>query len=215
MMEEIRCILCGSNNYRLLYQAIDFKISHNWFNIVKCNNCSLVFTNPRPLENQIGKFYPNRYYSYKPYGLKKNREDDMEKPTNKSKILDIGCGSGKWLYRQKILGNDVYGVEISRDVGRVVNELGLNVFFGKLEDAKFPNDFFDLVRISHVLEHLYSPLESLKEVKRVLKRGGQCVISVPNVESIEIYIIKRFLATAGRSQASIPLFSLYPGKSYK
>ncbi len=165
MMEESRCILCGSNNYGLLFRAVDFKVSHNWFNIVKCNNCSLVFTNPRPPENQIGKFYPNRYYSYKPYRLKKSRKDDIEKPTNKSRILDIGCGSGKWLYEQKRLGNDVYGIEISRDVVRVVNELGLNVFFERLEDAEFPNDFFDLVRISHVLEHLYSPFRAFSRFK--------------------------------------------------
>ena len=47
--------------------------------------------------------------------------------------------------------------------------LGLRVCEGRLEDAKFPDDFFDVIRLHHVLEHLLNPLESLREIGRVLK----------------------------------------------
>lgn len=189
-MEEIRCPLCGSKNYRLLFRTVDFKVSRLWFDIVKCSSCSLVFTNPRPVENEIRNYYFNNYYSYKPFRPKRVGKEDIKKPANRYKILDIGCGSGRWLYKQKTIGNDVYGVEISQNAVKIANEMGLNVFLGNLEAAEFANDFFDLVRMNHVLEHLFDPLEFLKEVKRILRKGGECIISVPNVESIESILLK-------------------------
>lgn len=190
MMEEIRCPLCGSKNYRLLFQTVDFKVSRLWFDIVKCSSCSLVFTNPRPVENEIRNYYSNNYYSYKPFKPKRVEKRISKKSANRYKILDIGCGSGKWLYKQKTIGNDVYGIESSQNAAKIANEMGLNVFSESLEDTEFANDFFNLVRINHVLEHLVNPLRLLKKVKRILKKSGECIISVPNVESIESILLK-------------------------
>ena len=159
MMQEIECVLCGSRNGKVLYQTIDLKVSHYWFNVVKCKNCGLVYTNPRPLENRIGDYYDDSYYAYKPYGVKKDKMGQSSTPLGR--ILEIGCGSGEWLYKQRMLGNDVYGVEINKDAVRIANESGLNVFLGKLKEAKFPSDFFDLINICQVLEHLFNPLEDL------------------------------------------------------
>jgi ubiquinone/menaquinone biosynthesis C-methylase UbiE len=59
------------------------------------------------------------------------------------------------------------------------NELGINVFNGMLQDAKFPDCHFDVVLSSHVMEHIGQPLWLLKEMARVLRPGGAHLTVVP------------------------------------
>ncbi len=56
---------------------------------------------------------------------------------------------------------------------------GLNIFSGTLETAGFSNDFFDVIHISHVLEHLPDPTQTLKMCNRILKDDGVLLIEVP------------------------------------
>src|SRR4030065_1207485 len=118
-METVNCILCGSSSYKYVFDAFDLKISIRWFSIVMCD-CGLVFTNPRPTKEDISNYYGNKYYSYKPY---KHKRLKISSCSNPLKILDIGCGSGKWLYKQKILGHDCYGIEISKEASDIANQL--------------------------------------------------------------------------------------------
>ncbi len=187
VMQETECILCGTKNWRLLFQAFDLKISYDWFNIVQCNDCGLVFTNPRPKENKICKYYSSSYYSYRPYALPKKINTNVELT---KRILEIGCGSGEWLYKRKMEGNEVYGIEIDQGAIKIAKENGLNVFFGSLKEAKYQSEFFDWIHMSEVLEHLYDPLKTLKEVKRILKKGGKCTINVPNFSSLDAILLK-------------------------
>jgi len=102
------------------------------------------------------------------------------------KLLDIGCGTGSFLASMKRSGWGAYGVELSPVACEYAerNE-GLNVFNGTVEDASFPNDFFDAVTMLQVLEHTQDPAGTLREVYRILKADGLLTIGVPNAASWE------------------------------
>jgi len=107
------------------------------------------------------------------------------------KLLDIGCGSGQFLYDMRKSGMEkVYGIEIG-DFDKINSKrFNLNIKKTTLEKEKYPKDFFDIITINHVLEHLYNPKETLNEIKRILKERGLLILSVPNYRSL-IYKIFR------------------------
>ena len=100
------------------------------------------------------------------------------------KILDVGCGGGGYLYRLKQWGWDGYGVEPSATGVEQARSLGLNVAHGMVEDGGFDNDFFDVIRLSNVVEHLPKPKETLCEIRRILKSDGVVYLTVPNTRSL-------------------------------
>lgn len=66
-MEHVKCDLCGAGDYAVLFSRKDFGNPHDHteFNIVKCQYCGLMYTNPRPTEKEIGAYYLNEYYWYR------------------------------------------------------------------------------------------------------------------------------------------------------
>jgi len=100
------------------------------------------------------------------------------------KILDIGCydGSlGKLLINNN---NEVYGIEINKESAKLAKKRGLRV---KVQDATetlgFKNDFFDIVVAGEIIEHILDTDFFINEIKRVLKPGGQLVLTTPNMAS--------------------------------
>ena len=108
------------------------------------------------------------------------------------RILDIGCGSGLHLWFLKNLGWQVWGLEISSQAAQVAQSLGVNVFCGELTQANFPSQYFDIIRMNHVIEHLPRPAAYLKEIKRLLKPAGDCLIRTPNIRSLNYLIFKKY-----------------------
>ena len=103
-------------------------------------------------------------------------------------LLDVGCGGGSYLYRVKSWGWNAYGVEPSAAGAAQGRSLGLNVFQGHIEEAAFPDSFFDVVRLNHVLEHLTDPSRTFCEIKRILKPDGLVYLTVPNTLSLNFWL---------------------------
>ncbi len=103
----------------------------------------------------------------------------------RGKLLDVGCGNGQLLAKMRGLGWDVVGVEPD---GQAVNvgrkEFRLEIYEGTLHEAGFPDDRFDAITMSHVIEHASDPIDLLKECRRVLKRQGRLVVVTPNLDSL-------------------------------
>jgi 2-polyprenyl-3-methyl-5-hydroxy-6-metoxy-1,4-benzoquinol methylase len=105
-------------------------------------------------------------------------------PTESGKLLDIGCGMGGFLLAGKRLGYEVCGVEPSLTHGKAAIEVfGLNVTNGYFNSRNFSVQF-DVVILSHVIEHIYQPNEFLDDVMRVVAPGGRVIIITPNCESL-------------------------------
>jgi SAM-dependent methyltransferase len=103
-----------------------------------------------------------------------------------SRICDIGCGAGHVLAGLKALGHDVVGVESDEDARRMAAAKGIEVFPGYAEDLpeEVKGRTFDLVSMTHVLEHCLDPLRALRNAAALLRPGGYLAVEVPNNEAI-------------------------------
>jgi SAM-dependent methyltransferase len=109
------------------------------------------------------------------------------------KVLDIGCGAGGNLKTLQDQGWEPYGIEISEVASAHARGLLTgNIHTGTLESAPFPLKKFDLVLMSHSLEHLPSPTDALRRVNQFLKDDGLLVVSVPNANSLEYKLFGRW-----------------------
>ena len=109
------------------------------------------------------------------------------------KVLDVGCGAGGNLKTLQDQGWNTHGIEISEVAAAHARELVTgNIHTGTLESAPFPPKSFDLVFMSHSLEHLPSPSDALRLVHRLLKDDGLVVVTVPNVNSLEFKLFGRW-----------------------
>lgn len=104
------------------------------------------------------------------------------------RLLDIGCGNGTELYKLRMMGWETYGVELNQWASDRARSEGLLVFTGDLFEANFPDQFFDVVRMSFVLEHLPNPRETLVEIKRILKPQGRLYLSLQNTRSLNYWL---------------------------
>lgn len=229
VLEYTNCNLCGGDDTILLFE-IQEKITGNKerYNVVKCKNCGLVYTNPRPSKKSIYKYYQEEsYYAYhpvKPHLKDKIKNMVMEAggnyPTVKNglqrmlmklfyfilkthvsiivpyiengRVLDIGCGCGNLLLWLKQHGWETYGIDISPKAVEVANKRGLKVSHGELTDIKYEADFFDVIVVNQVLEHVHDPMGLLREIRRILKPKGLLIIGTPNIDSYESRIFGKF-----------------------
>jgi len=186
---HVNCNLCGSNDGHLL-------VVEDGFKFVKCMNCGLIYENPRPTPDELNKHYEEEYlnpeikvggvdnitYVQTNRGALYRRElEYIARIFPKGKLLDVGSGFGIFLRIAKEYGFDVMGVEPSkRDPNLAMSKYGLKIFTGTLEEADFPDEHFDVVTMFDVLEHVDDPGQVLKEIHRILRKGGLLYLQVPN-----------------------------------
>ncbi len=211
-MEFINCNLCGLGDTQLLFTVKDkFGISQDEFHIVECQKCGLVYVSPRPTPDEIGKFYPETYSwkktlkaesiftrwirklenSYR-YHLLRDEVLKVMKLTERhsGKVLDIGCGTGDRLEVFRKMGFEVFGVETSDFADYAKENLKLNVVKGDIFSAHFPDNFFNMITLYHVLEHTHNPTWVLEEIYRILEEGGFLVIQVPINDCLQFKLFK-------------------------
>ena len=102
----------------------------------------------------------------------------------KGHLLELGCGSGKVLQRMQQMGWQVEGVDFDPSAVENARSKGLQVHFGTLEAQNYPNDHFDMIFMSHLIEHVHDPLGLLIEDLRILKPGGKLIVVTPNNASL-------------------------------
>jgi 2-polyprenyl-3-methyl-5-hydroxy-6-metoxy-1,4-benzoquinol methylase len=101
-----------------------------------------------------------------------------------AKLLDVGCGNGRFMMQMRDFGWNVVGVEPDPASANQAIRAGLNVYTGSLDTIEnIENCSFDAVSLHHVLEHLHHPLKTLRRCWQLLKPGGVIVIATPNFAS--------------------------------
>jgi len=97
-------------------------------------------------------------------------------------MLDVGCGDGAGMQAAKRLGWFPDGCEVNEEACAGARQRGFRCFGGDWE-GQLPKDSYDMVLLSHVLEHLEDPLRALRTLRGTLRPGGALLIGMPNLDS--------------------------------
>lgn len=103
----------------------------------------------------------------------------------RGELLDVGCGNGQYIAQMRDLGWRVSGVERDpRGAAVARSKIGTERIHSDLETAgRAQPAGYDVVTLSHVIEHVFDPIETLTACRGVLRPGGLLVVATPNLES--------------------------------
>jgi len=211
LIETVECPNCGGKHYRTirpasypenLSQAELLKVysassDHVLFDaIVQCDECRLVYLNPRVRKDLIIESYSS---AIDPTFVAQNEERvatfkrSLEwlgkrhgiTPQTAKRVLDVGCAGGAFPKAAHDLGFDVVGVEPSTwlaEQGR--SFYGLDIRSGLLQDQDFPDQSFDLISLWDVIEHLPDAHAVVRDIHRLLRPGGYLIVNSPDYGSL-------------------------------
>lgn len=225
------CPICGSSNRLLLGKP--GKISDAFkdlseigqVNVVRCLDCSGKYIHPMLYfsEEVLKKLYSLDFFKSngavedtKNVGEKVRIMGNVKKLSGDARgktMLDIGCGTGEFLKAAADCGFNVTGIDVnSTTTEYVVNKYGFHTITGLFGAGTFAHCSFDVVVLSHVIEHLQKPIDMLAVIYRILKPNGLFVMCTPNSDSLKedihnVYGRIRY----GRSKSyylSLPFFTI-------
>lgn len=193
-----QCPLCKSKKFVKKLVCIDHSKSKESFNIVSCETCDFTITNPRPLDDNLSNYYKSKTYishTNSRQGLFNWLYQIVRKYTITSKVrfikkinkkgvhLDIGSGTGEFLYACQKAGLKTYGIEPAK----TARQQAIKNYQLKISEnpdlTQYSSCKFDSITMWHVLEHIPEINKTIKEAKRILKKEGRIIIAVPNYNS--------------------------------
>lgn len=204
------CPVCNSTEFVPFLACKDYTVSQELFNIVSCKACNFKFTNPRPMDSEIGKYYKSEdyvshtntkkglinklYHVIRSYTLKK-KLGLVRKYVSRGTIMDYGCGTGMFLKTCKDAGWNTFGFEPDPDAKLIGLANGLIVDSNK-EDIKkkLAGAKLDIITLWHVLEHVTDLKPTLQFFSDNLSDRGRLIIAVPNYTSLDAELYKEFWA---------------------
>ena len=208
------CPGCGSAEAALRQggcRDLLMEVPGEW-NVMDCARCHLTFTAPRPDESDLLQYYPSNYHVYHPaapvrsgtagailrrlamapYWLRFGDPDLIVAPFGSGRFLDVGCGAGALLKRMADAGWRCAGIDVSPTAVAVTRQAVPDAVVQEATLATFePEAPFALITMHHVLEHLPDPVAGLARCRQLLEPGGQLLVSVPNIDSLEARIFSR------------------------
>lgn len=205
------CLACNSRNFESFEQTIAMMHQNlpAKYNFDKCNECGLVFLNPRVEETELGQFYTASYLPYrveeawgKYTSFVKQDQQQIDKArvqllikhcnlTNQTRILDIGCGKPTFLasLRDTIKAN-LIGLDFSDEGWKNDRDLYHNIDLRTGEITDLGNEKqMDVITMWHYLEHDYQPQQHLKQLLNYSHAQTRLIVEVPNFDS---YTRKKF-----------------------
>lgn len=172
------CPICESTEHDLWHHK-------DGYDVVKCRQCSFIFTRDFPSEEFLARRYTSSYSQHKvlkpkgglgrdiKYKVFKNWIKRYFPKDKKIKLLEVGCGQGDLL---KNVRNDsryeAIGLDFSETRIAYAQSLGLDARLGDIQTQKFDDNSFDLVVALHVIEHVHDLHSTLREIRKVLAPGG-------------------------------------------
>lgn len=181
------CPGCKSNERKLAG-------AKNGFEIFVCLQCRSLYTSHLPSAEDAEDY--DKYYTASnlavPAFIVRRVEEIVEgfsgyRSTNR--LLDIGFGAGTILDVAKKQGWEVYGQEVSGPAVAQARDKGFDVFHGDIGSAGYPDEHFDVVTCSEIIEHLPNPHQVLSEVARIIRPGGLFWATTPSASGLSFRLL--------------------------
>ena len=193
--KPVTCSVCNSPSTKKLAKRYDGK------NILKCLGCGHIYIGYRFTESELAHIYSNYHVTDDDQTYIKTVSSWFEDPRGPyqhaisvvkngagfsgKKILDVGCGLGKFLHECNKFGADVWGVDRSKRAATLAKKyFNLNIINKTLEQTIFDGDLketsFDMIFSFETIEHVLKPAEFLLTLRKLLKPEGLIYISTPN-----------------------------------
>lgn len=185
-----KCLICNSSTYEILFIK-------NGYNHVICKNCNFVYVNPILKLNVQEKLVKGNIYDDSYANVLNNKVNvkldnlkfqyGLQKLKSKSKskrILDFGPGHGLFLDNAKKFGWECYANEVNKIYLKTLKRKKINI------DNKLKKNFYDVITLWLVLEHIPYPNRLFKKFYKSLKKNGKILIHVPNINSLTALILK-------------------------
>lgn len=198
--QNIKCIVCQSDRIVKFLEAKSLdNLKSPLYYYLRCEKCGLVFLEEKERFNSQEVYRESGYYSREKVRLGrvvdflmrffnklKYKSVSKNYSNEKGRLLDIGCGKGKFLVEARKDGWEVFGIEPTRRSSDVaINQYGLNIFQEYPSLGQFKAAFFDVITMWHVFEHIYNPSNILQIANSWLKDNGLLVIAIPNISSLQ------------------------------
>jgi 2-polyprenyl-3-methyl-5-hydroxy-6-metoxy-1,4-benzoquinol methylase len=211
MVHHSSCPLCFSSDIRERLLCTDHFKSGEIFPLWTCSVCGFTFTQDHPDEDTLQHYYDSVDYIshsdtsgglvnkiYKAVRVrmlrKKRQIVKMETGLETGTLLDIGSGTGHFAAGMKDAGWTVRGIEINQQARKTSAEkFGLEII-SPGEKSALESDSYDCITLWHVLEHFTDLYGYIKEINRLLKPGGTCIIALPNIDSFDAMHYGQFWA---------------------
>lgn len=204
-MKTYNCICCETNKADDVYSFFSdiFSGEKTKYTILQCKKCGLGYVIPQPSSEEIKTLYVEEYQLFTKDNEKSGKRrkerwheegkkiEYIEKYKYKGKILEVGPGFGVFMEVAKNNGWDVFGVELNKYYYNYLkNDLKLNVINSTLKEADYEENFFDVINMDNVLEHMATPKEELAIGYKILKKGGVILVQVPNFDNLLYKIVR-------------------------
>jgi 2-polyprenyl-3-methyl-5-hydroxy-6-metoxy-1,4-benzoquinol methylase len=191
------CPVCQHSKLSHYLTCTDYTVSYQTFQLERCENCGFVLTNPRPDQDNLGKYYQSdAYISHSEkatnlidqvYKISRSftlrwkfnliNRHSTQKPQT---LLDYGCGTGAFLQYCKKRNLKVAGVEPSSTAREHARQNAGKEVYPNLEEIQSQ---FDVITLWHVLEHVVDLHRTIDQLKNRLQQNGTMFIAVPNLQS--------------------------------
>ncbi|MDP2672977.1 MAG: class I SAM-dependent methyltransferase, partial [Nanoarchaeota archaeon] len=193
----MKCIICKNEKFqKLRFIKEHSKYSGRKYDLLKCKKCGLIRPNPLPYTNEDKNTIYNDSKNIKFYNSKtgKIEEDSFEykyyfkhfrpfaklidKYNIQGKVLDVGCGAGHLMEVLLKKGLQVEGIEITSKLVKALSN-NFKVYNAEIDSKKLKKESYNLITANQVLEHIENPRLFIAAVKKILKKEGYFIFSVP------------------------------------
>jgi SAM-dependent methyltransferase len=199
-LKEVPCPICGSSDRRVVgvpgkmspvFEAVARDVAS--VRVVRCLGCTGAYISPMVYysENLLSSMYNATSISSDMKNMGEKRlnlriAERHSRGTLKGKrLLDIGSGTGEYLLVGREMAMDVTGMDVDDSLVEALRARhGFKVVKSLLSEDTFPAASFDIVVLSHVIEHLQDPGRMLRLIRGVLRPDGLLIMTTPNADSL-------------------------------
>lgn len=184
-LEATQCLFCYADDTEPRFTKEDLSV-------VRCRRCHLSYVNPRLTPKALSRLYnadvisPHSYYKQtlrsdqKTFAKRLTVLHNLLGDRKKVRILDIGCNIGTLLFEAEKRGWECHGIDINAQVKSFFTNSKVELRIGDVVKTSYPTNYFDLIIMNDLIEHIPEPHKLLKKVHTLLKEDGLLFMVTPD-----------------------------------